>query len=290
MLKGKENNPMSAYSDSVSMACYGNHPRNINLKKEHVAQMNYQRALEIWADRYADASDFTFYFVGTFDEDTLEKYCCKYLATLPTKKRNDAPVNTDFVMREGRIQNVYKTKMEQPQALAMLLMHAPAKNKKNLKDELATSILGQAMQMTYTKVIREEMSASYGVGASVSHYDGHDGKWRYQFGVEGNVKPEMYDTCLVVIRQELEKVAKDGIPAEYMQRVKEYMQKSFQEQQNKNNAWLSYLQTYNRFGIDVDKEFLPTLEKISQNDLKRIAKALLKSKNEITVVMLPEEK
>ena len=289
MLKGKENNPMSAYSDSVSIACYGNHPRNINLKKEHVAQMNYQRALEIWADRYADASDFTFYFVGTFDEDTLTKYCCKYLATLPTKKRNDAPVNTDFVMREGNVQNIYKTKMEQPQALAMLLMHAPAKNKKNLKDELATSILGQAMQMTYTKVIREEMSASYGVGASVSHYDGHDGKWRYQFGVEGNVKPDMYDTCLVVIRQELEKVAKEGVPAEYMQRVKEYMQKSFHEQQNKNNAWLSYLQTYNRFGIDVNKEFLPTLEKISQNDLKRIAKALLKSKNEITVVMLPEE-
>ena len=117
---------------------------------------------------------------------------------------------------------------------------------------------------------------------------GNNGKWFYSFSVQGNVKPDMYDTCLVVMRQELEKVAKDGIPAEYMQRVKEYMQKSFHEQQNKNNTWLSYLQTYDRFDIDVEKEYLRTLESISQNDIKRVAKTLLKSKNEITVVMLPE--
>ena len=132
------------------------------------------------------------------------------------------------------------------------------------------------------------MGASYGVGASAGHMKGNDGKWFYSYSVQGNVKPDMYDTCLVVMRQELEKVAQNGIPAEYMQRVKEYMQKSFHEMQNKNNTWLSYLQTYNRFGIDVEKEYLPTLESISQNDIKRVAKALLKSKNEITVVMLPE--
>lgn len=288
MLKGKENDPTSAYSDSVSRLCYGNHPLNIKFRKEDIQKVNYERALEMWADRYADASDFTFYFVGTFNEDTLTNYCCQYLATLPTQKRNDKEVYTDLKLRNGVLKNVYKTKMEQPQALATYLLHAPAKGKKNIKDEMVTSILSQAMQMTYTQVIREDMGASYGVGASAGHMKGNDGKWFYSYSVQGNVKPDMYDTCLVVMRQELEKVAQNGIPAEYMQRVKEYMQKSFHEMQNKNNTWLSYLQTYNRFGIDVEKEYLPTLESISQNDIKRVAKALLKSKNEITVVMLPE--
>ena len=259
------------------------------MKKELLPAINYQRALEIWADRFADASDFTFFFVGTFDEDTLSKYCCQYLATLPTVKRNDKPVYTDLVIRKGKIQNIYKAKMEQPQAIASLIMHAPAK-KKNLKDEIVMSILGQAMQMNYTKTIREDLGASYGVGASGSHYDGNDGKWSYMFSVQGNVKPEMYDTCLTVMRQELQKVADNGIPAEYMQRVKEYMRKTYQERQNKNGAWLSYLQSYYRYGIDAQKDYLPTLEKISQKDIMRVAKALLESNNEVTVVILPEDK
>ena len=289
MLQGKENNPLSWYGDSVSSTLYGSNPRNVVMKKELLPAISYQRALDIWADRFADASDFTFFFVGTFDEDTLSKYCCQYLATLPTVKRNDKPVYTDLVIRKGNIQNIYKAKMEQPQAMASLIMHAPAK-KKNIKDEIVMSILGQAMQMNYTKTIREELGASYGVGASGRHYDGNDGKYNYMFTVQGNVKPEMYDTCLTVMRQELAKVAEQGIPAEYMQRVKEYMRKTYLERQNKNNAWLSYLQSYYRYGIDVQKDYLSTLEKVSQKDIIRAVKALLKSKNEVTVVILPEEK
>lgn len=289
MLQGKESNPLSWYADSVSSTLYGNHPRNIVMKKELLPAINYGRALEIWVDRFADASDFTFFFVGTFNEDTLSKYCCQYLATLPTVKRNDKPVYTDLVIRKGNIQNIYKAKMEQPQAMASLIMHAPAK-KRNLKDEIVMSILGQAMQMNYTKTIREDLGASYGVGASGRHYDGNDGKWNYMFSVQGNVKPEMYDTCLTVMREELQKVADNGIPAEYMQRVKEYMRKTYQERQNKNGAWLSYLQSYYRYGMDVQKDYLTTLEKVSQKDIMRVAKALLNSKNEVTVVILPEEK
>ena len=289
MLKGKEGNPLSWYADSVSTTLYGNNPRNVILHKEDLASVSYERALEIWADRFADASDFTFFFVGTFDEDTLSKYCCKYLATLPVVKRNDKPVYTDLVVRKGNIQNIYTAKMEQPQAIASLILHAPAK-KKNLKDEMIMSILGQAMDMNYVKTIREDLGASYGVDASGNHYDGNDGKWNYMFTVEGNVKPELYDTCLTIMRQELAKVAEQGIPAEYMQRVKEYMRKTYQERQNKNNVWLSYLQTYYRYGIDVQKDYLPTLEKVSQKDIMRAVKALLKSRNEVIVVMLPEEK
>lgn len=288
LLQGQENNPIAQYGDSVSVTMYGNNPRHIILRKEMLSQINYKRALEIWADRFADASDFTFFFVGTFDVDTLSKYCCKYLATLPTVKRDDSPVYTDLVMRKGNIKNVYKTKMEQPQSMVSFLMHAPAKKKKNIKDEIVMSILGQAMQMNYTKTIREDLGASYGVGASARHFDDNSGKWNYMFSVQGNVKPEMYDTCLTVMRQELEKVAYDGIPEEYMQRIKEYMRKTYQEAQNKNGSWLSYLQTYYRYGIDVQEDYLPALEKVSQKDIKKAVKALLKGKNEITVVMLPE--
>ncbi len=289
VLQGKEGNPLEAYSDSVYTTVYAHNPRNIVMSKELLAGVNYGRALEIWADRFADASDFTFLFAGTFNEDTLTEYCCRYLATLPTVKRNDKPVDTDLLMAKGEVTNIYKARMEQPQSMAMLMLHAPAKGN-SLRDDLTMSILGQAMDMSFTKSIREDLGASYGVGVSGSLRETFDGKWDYVLSVQGNVKPEMYDTCLTVMRQEMEKVASEGIPAEYMQRVKEYMQKSYHESQNRNAVWLAYMQKYYRYGIDSQRDYLSTLEKISQDDIKRVMKALLDGKNCITVVMLPEEK
>lgn len=289
VLQGKENDPVRAFSDSVYATIYGHNPRNIIMKKEMLSEVNYGRALEIWADRFADASDFTFLFVGTFDMDTMENYACRYLATLPTVKRNDAPVNTDLLMVKGDVKNIYKTRMEQPQAMAVVTLHAPAPGS-CLRDNLAMSILGQALDMTFTKVIREEMGATYGLGVRGSVRETSNGKWSYQLNVQGSVKPEMYDTCLTVINAELEKVAREGIPAEYMQRVKQYMQKAFLELQNQNNAWLNSMQDYYRRGIDSQYDYLSTLDRISQKDIQRVMKAMLKSRNRITVVMLPEDK
>lgn len=289
VLQGKEGDPMQAFGDSVSATIYGHNPRNIIMHKEMLSDVNYGRALEIWADRFADASDFTFLFVGTFDEDTIEQYCCRYLATLPVVKRNDAPVNTDLVMAKGEVTNIYKTRMEQPQAMAVMMVHAPAPGSR-LRDNLTMSILGQALDMSFTKSVREELGATYGLGVHGAVRETGDGKWDYTLSVQGSVKPEMYDTCLAVINNELERVAREGIPAEYMQRVKLYMQKSFLELQNQNNAWLNCMEDYYRRGLDSQNDYLSTLERVSQKDIRRVMKAMLKGKNRITVVMLPEDK
>lgn len=289
VLQGKENDPRQVYSDSVYATIYGHNPRNIIMRKEMLPEVDYGRALEMWADRFADASDFTFLFVGTFDEDTLAQYCCRYLATLPTVKRNDAPVNNDLLLAKGDISNIFRTHMEQPQGLLSLTLHAPARGG-NLRDNLTVSILKQALDMSFTKSIREEMGASYGLGTGGAVRETNDGKWSYRLSIQGSVKPEMYDTCLTVIYAELERVAEEGIPAEYLQRIKQYMQKAYQELLNQNSAWLSCMEDYYRHGIDSHNEYFATLESISQKDIKRVMKSMLKSKNRITVVMLPEEK
>ncbi|MDE5560690.1 MAG: insulinase family protein [Bacteroidaceae bacterium] len=289
MLQGKENDPMQIYADSVCSTMYGSHPRNIILRKEHLRDMDYARALEIWGDRFADASDFTFLFAGTFDEDTLAEYCCRYLAALPVVKRNDKPVNTDMVMRKGNVTNIYKTVMEQPVAAAVVTLHAKAPGK-SLRDDLAMSILGQALDMSYTKSIREELGTSYGIGVGGYLREAGDGNWEYVLSIQGSVKPEMYDTCLAVMHQEMERVAREGIPAEYMQRIRQYMQKTFDENRNRNSAWLSYMQEWYCHGTDEQGRYLPTLAAISQKDIRRVMKTMLKSGNCITVVMLPEEK
>ena len=42
------------------------------MKEYMVAQINYDRILEMYKDRYKDASDFTFYLVGNVDLATMK--------------------------------------------------------------------------------------------------------------------------------------------------------------------------------------------------------------------------
>ena len=63
-LQNADANPMTAFSDTISYALYGNHPRSFSMKEEDVDKIDYDRVLEMYKDRFKDASDFTFYFVG----------------------------------------------------------------------------------------------------------------------------------------------------------------------------------------------------------------------------------
>ena len=63
-LESAQANPLSSINDTLQKAMYNNHPRVVIMKPEMVDQIDYDRILEMYNDRFKDASDFTFYFVG----------------------------------------------------------------------------------------------------------------------------------------------------------------------------------------------------------------------------------
>ena len=52
--------------------------------------MNLDKSLAFYKDRFADASDFTFVFVGSFDSPTMKPLVERYLASLPALHRKEA--------------------------------------------------------------------------------------------------------------------------------------------------------------------------------------------------------
>ena len=56
---------------------------------ETVDQMNLDKSMAFYKDRFSDASDFTFVFVGSFDVDTMKPLVTQYLAALPATHRKE---------------------------------------------------------------------------------------------------------------------------------------------------------------------------------------------------------
>lgn len=287
LLRNQAANPMKAFSDSVQTTLYGaDNPRLAILTEGSVDKVDYGRVLDIYADRYADASDFTFVYVGNFDNDSIRLYIEQYIATLPTVKRNDRPVDNHFSTRLGTYTTRFTRKMQEPQTQMIQYLQAPIKN--TLKNQVVADMMGQVLSMRLLETIREEMGAAYSVGATCGIMRQSDGSDRLNVRIYAPIKPEMCDTSLLVIGQELDKMAKNGAEDKYLTKVKEYLLKSYTENERKNQVWLSYIEELDRDRLDTYTDYQRTVQAITSKDLARMASLLLKARNRITVIMLPE--
>lgn len=288
-LRNQALNPMKALQDSIAGTLYGDNPWTVPMTEQDVDKVSYDRAIEIYNERFADASDFTFLVVGNFDQDSIRAFAKQYLATLPTQKRKEvvADSHADFI--PGVHTCRFEKKQEQPSCTMVLVKTAPVKY--SMKNDLITDILGQIMDIRLTETVREEMGAAYSVGthASLGNTTKED-KYRTTLQVYAPVKPEMVDTCLTVINNELQKIANGEVAQENIDKVKEFMQKSYTEAQRENDSWLRYLRSWYRKGIDDTTAFEQTLKAITVKDIQKMAQQILKAKNEFNVIMLPESK
>ena len=288
VLRNQAANPMRAFSDSLQTTLQGaDNPYLVLMNEECIDHVSYDRALEIYRDRFQGANDFTFIYVGNFDNDSIREYIEQYIAALPKVKRNDKPVDNHNNIREGEHFNRFQRKMEEPQTAMIQLFHAPIEN--TLKNQVTSDILGQVLTMRLLEIVREDMGAAYSISASSNIGKISDGSTRVNVQVYAPVKPEKCDSVLLVIDEELQRVAREGAEEKYTSKVKEYLLKSYTENERKNGTWLSYIEELERDHIDGYTDYQKVVQGITSADIAALAKKILDAKNHITVIMLPEE-
>ena len=147
-LKNQDMNPRTALQDSIASVVYNNNVRRKRLRVEDVDRIDYDRILEIYGQRFANAADFEFYFVGDVDADTLRPMLCKYLGALPVQKGHEKYRSISSRIRRGEHTCLFEKEQDTPNSLTVFLYHQ--KMKSNLRNNIQLSMLEQAMQMLYS--------------------------------------------------------------------------------------------------------------------------------------------
>jgi zinc protease len=65
------------------------------------ADTDYKLAYEKYKERFANAADFEFYFVGNVDDATIEDSYRKYIASLPANDKKKKIVDLGYRMLKG---------------------------------------------------------------------------------------------------------------------------------------------------------------------------------------------
>lgn len=280
-LQGADANPMNAFNDSVKTTLYGKHPRSIILKPEMIDQINYDRVLEMYNDRFKNAGDFTFYLVGNIDLEKVKPLIAEYLGSLPAIKRKETFKDPNLNIRKGVIQNEFAKKQETPKATILFLYSGTCKY--DLRNNLLLDFMTQALDMVYTAEIREKEGGTYGVSCygDLRRYP----KEQLILQIVFQTDPAKKEYLAGIVTDQFKKMATDGPSETHLQKIKEFMLKKYKDNQKENRYWLINLDEYFYTGIDNNKGYEALINSITAKDVQKFAAQLLNQKNEIEVTM-----
>lgn len=285
VLKNKDLNPESAFSDSIMVTLYNHEPRFAPLDIDDLGKVSYDRMLQIAKECLAYASDYVFYFVGNFDEATLRPLIEQYIASLPSNKKKSTWKEMPGFAK-GEVANNFKRKMETPKAMACDYWHMPMAY--TLENYILSDVAGQVLSMVYLKDIREDASAAYSVGASggMSSRGGKNVDAVLQ--VYCPMDPNKADLAIELIAKGI-KNNSVKVDADKIAKIKENMLKNADQNFKSNSYWMDKIDEYVWTGVDLITDYKKVVNELTPEKVADYLKALLASGNHCEVVMLPEE-
>jgi zinc protease len=230
-------NPQIYYSAEYQKLMTGNHPRAGGLPKpEDFDKINLDRAIQIYKERFGNAGDFTFFFVGAFDEEKIKPLLERYLGSLPTTGKKENFRDLGIRPPLGKVEKMV-SKGTEPQSLVNIIFTQPVLF--NSKDAYALRSLGEVLSIKLVEQLREEKGSVYGVSAN-----GGMQKIPYafsNFSISFPCAPENADTLSKAAIAEVNKVLKSGVTAEDLAKVKEQQKRKLEVDMKQNQFWMSNL-------------------------------------------------
>ncbi len=278
-LANQELNPMVALSDTIAKVIYNNNVRAVRTKADDLDKINYDRIIEIYKERFADANDFEFYLVGDLDADSVAPLLAKYLGALPVLKSSETIKDIDLRIKKGEMKNVFEKEMETPNSVTLFMYTAPIEM--TMKNNLMVSMLEQSMDMLYTETVREDEGGAYGVPVSGGIQDYPEKVVSMQ--IQLPTSPDKRERMTQVVYAGVEKICNEGPKQEYLDKIKEYMHRSHAESLKKNGYWMNQIMNWTRFGRNYVDGYDETVDSITVADLKELATKIFRSGNRIEV-------
>ena len=284
-LKNKNLNPQAVFSDSLTNTLYKHNPRYANLQVEDLANVSYDRILEIARDRYKNAAQFTFVIVGNFDEQTLRPMIEQYIASLPVvKKQKPETFREVRTFATGKVVNNFTVKTESPNAMSYEVWSAPMDY--SLENDVKLDILGQVLSQIYLATIREQESAAYTCGAYGRFDLSSKQPLARLIGVsQGN--PEKNARAVELLLEGMNSCT-EKFDADILQKVKTYMLKQADEDAKNNGHWVNVITTWKDYGLDFQTDYKKTVEAVTVEAMQQFTKQLLAAGNQVECIMMPE--
>jgi zinc protease len=285
-LENAGNDPQSVFSDTLNYLASNYHFRNRPWNLSTLSEMNLNESIKFFKERFADASDFTFIFVGNVDEIKFKPLVETYIGSLPPLNRNENFRDLNYTTPSGIVEKRVEKGIEQKSSVAFVYAGSFEWSREN---EYKLEALIDVMNIRLREVIREEKGGTYGVRVSYS-----SSKYpvpKYSINISWGCNPERVDELVNAMFSTIDSVKRFGPSVETLNKVKETQRRQREVKVQQNNFWAGMLFNYLLNGEDpaLIAEYNNWIDKLTIEDIKYFANKYIKSDNFIKCVLYPEK-
>lgn len=272
-------NPDFIFADSIMNTMYLNNPRFSIPTVQEIESADYDKILELYSSRFANAGNFTFTFVGNVSPEQLKPLVEQYIASLPGKPTNVKV--REVPTRKGVYNNHFTFPLETPKATTAIVYTGDMAY--TAENVFLLDVLKQIFQMEFVEKIREEQGGTYGVRVHAKAEKLPKDTYTIQFQFDTN--PEMRNGLVERMNEVVADIQKSGPDAQMLDKIKEYMQKEHADNLKENSYTLTNTWQYYVYGVDFEKDYEKRVNELSVSAVKEFAKHLFKQNNRVEVSM-----
>jgi zinc protease len=278
------NSPGAAFGDTLSLALAQDHPRARPLSVDRLGELDLDRAMEIYADRFEDASDFTFVFVGAVELEELRPLVERYLGGLPAADRVETWADLGIRPPAGVVEKTVRRGLE-PQSQTALVFTGPFLW--SPEDRLGIRMVAAVLESRLREALREEMGGTYGVGVQAGYQRIPESSYELRIGFGSD--PLRTEELVERVFAEIEQLKEDGPTHEEIQKVVEAERRSRETDLRENGWWTAQLAGTAESGED--PAFLldfSLFEGVGIESVRRDASRYLNTERFVRVSLFPE--
>jgi zinc protease len=287
MLANQAQSPTAVFSERLRMVNTMNHYTARNATPEDVEKLDGKAMWSFYDARFANAADFTFFFVGAFDVKTIAPLLASYVGALPsqgTASSRLGDVRLEFppkvireVVRRGR----------EPRSQTVVSFFADTH-----LDEMEMHRIRAAsnvLEIRLRDVLREELGGTYSVNVGYSNTQPQPGYGT--IGISYGSAPENVDKLTSVVLEHVGQLREQGPTPEEVQKVQELERRDLETAMRQNPYWLNSLQTVHLLGWD-PRSIIKRVERtasLTKDNIHAAAKKYLAADRYTVVTLVPAE-
>lgn len=286
ILENKKASPEAAFRDTLQVVSVNYNPRKRPMTAEILAEANLTDIGRIARERFSNAADFKFFFVGNINPETFKPMVERYIGGIPSSNKSEMWKDLNIESPDGVIEKTV-FRGQEPKSINYTVFHGEFNyNPENL---ITINALGKILTTRLLEVIREDKSSVYYIGADPSVEKLPEPE--YRITIYYGSAPEKVEELKQAVFEEIREIANTGPTDEDLQTAKEKLHRERENNLRENAFWRGALSNgylYKNGDFSNFGNYDDLVDLLSKDKIKEAAKTYFTFDNYYSVTLKPE--
>ena len=281
--------PDVVFQQTLDSALSRNHPRRQPLTPASVDQWDLAKATAFYKARFADASNFTFVFTGSFTPEMIRPFVETYVASLPATRAKETWRDIGVTPPTGVVEQTIQKGIAPKSQVAIAFTGPFVYDDAHI---LALQAMTLVLESRLFDSIRQELGGTYSIGADPVMRKSPRPEYAVQ--IDWTCDPTRTAALVQRVFEEIQFVKDTSFSPDQVSRIRVALQRQF-EQNSQNNGYLlnQIARRYENgdvgdLGSAVDARSL--IGGLTGSAIQQAARTYLNMENYVKVTLMPEGK